>query len=33
MYDLGVRHAEYGLTIENIKSFTLPFLFACRHFL
>ncbi|CAD2219063.1 adenylate cyclase [Angomonas deanei] len=33
MYDLGKRHYAYSVSIENMKSFTEPFLVACRKFL
>ena len=33
MRELGARHSAYNVTIQNLLSFTQPFLFACRHFL
>lgn len=33
MLELGARHVAYNVTVENLLSFTDPFLFACRHFL
>jgi class 3 adenylate cyclase/hemoglobin-like flavoprotein len=33
MRELGGRHTAYNVTVENLRSFTQPFLFACRHFL
>ncbi|KAK7197452.1 oxygen-sensing adenylate cyclase [Novymonas esmeraldas] len=33
MRELGGRHTAYNVTVENLRSFTEPFLFTCRHFL
>ncbi|KPI88296.1 adenylate cyclase-like protein [Leptomonas seymouri] len=33
MRELGGRHTAYNVTIENLRSFVQPFLFACRHFM
>ncbi|KAG5474908.1 hypothetical protein CUR178_04358 [Leishmania enriettii] len=32
MRELGRRYAVFNVTIEDLRSFTEPFLFACRHF-
>lgn len=33
MLELGARHVAYNVTVEQLRSFTEPFLFTCRHFL
>ncbi|CAD2219062.1 adenylate cyclase [Angomonas deanei] len=33
LLELGARHVAYNVTVENLISFTEPFLYACRHFL
>ncbi|EPY23701.1 adenylate cyclase [Strigomonas culicis] len=33
MLELGARHVAYNVTVENLISFTEPFLYACRYFL